>query len=135
MPGLPDGGALPPSLCGNGVVDAYERCDGSDLGVFTCRALGYDGGELRCNLATCQFDTIACTMFATDAGGSPGPDFGDDAGLLVCVPSGPCMIDTAAKGVCHRDGFSCEHCVSNEECWNVYGVGYVCFSGDCAIPL
>ncbi len=56
------------NLCGNGVIDEGEACDGENLGEATCETLdqGYTGGELACS-ATCQFDTSACTTPCTDA--------------------------------------------------------------------
>lgn len=48
--------------CGNGALDANETCDGGNLGGQTCVTLGYDGGVLACNQASCIFDTSACTI-------------------------------------------------------------------------
>ncbi|HEX6853075.1 MAG TPA: serine protease [Candidatus Polarisedimenticolaceae bacterium] len=46
--------------CGNGVVDAGEQCDGSDLGGETCESRGFPGGTLSCT-SSCTFNTSACT--------------------------------------------------------------------------
>jgi len=40
--------------CGNGVIDAGEYCDSSDLNNETCISLGYDQGTLKC--------TVNCTF-------------------------------------------------------------------------
>lgn len=48
------------NLCGNGVKDSGEACDGSDLGGQTCIGLGFSGGTLSCT-ASCSFNTSACT--------------------------------------------------------------------------
>jgi hypothetical protein len=56
---LGDSGAKPP-LCGNGVVEPGESCDGTAHGGQSCKSLGFDGGQLRCTLA-CAFDTLLCT--------------------------------------------------------------------------
>jgi hypothetical protein len=47
--------------CGNGVVDAGEDCDGTDLDGENCESVCLDssGGTLRCN-ADCTFDTSGC---------------------------------------------------------------------------
>jgi hypothetical protein len=47
-------------VCGNGVVEADEQCDGSDLGGHTCQGLGFTGGTLACG-PSCTFDTSGCT--------------------------------------------------------------------------
>jgi hypothetical protein len=60
-------------LCGNGVVDANEACDGLDLAGQTCRSLGFDGdcraksssgacvaSGLSCD-RNCSFDPSGCT--------------------------------------------------------------------------
>jgi len=46
-------------LCGNGVVDLGEDCDGADLNGQTCVTQGMTGGTLACT-ATCTFDLSAC---------------------------------------------------------------------------
>jgi formylglycine-generating enzyme len=46
-------------VCGNGLVEANEACDGTELGGATCMLLfGYEG-ELACTEA-CTLDTLAC---------------------------------------------------------------------------
>ena len=47
-------------ICGNGVVDAGEQCDGSNLNSQTCVTRGFTGGALSCT-ASCTFDTSSCT--------------------------------------------------------------------------
>jgi len=54
-------GNQPLPLCGNGVRDVFEECDGSDLGEATCASLGFaSGGTLGCT-AGCLLDVSACT--------------------------------------------------------------------------
>ncbi|MFV8753431.1 hypothetical protein ACNOYE_23010 [Nannocystaceae bacterium ST9] len=48
--------------CGNGVLDMGETCDGGNLGGQTCVGLGFDGGALACNQASCIYDTSNCTI-------------------------------------------------------------------------
>lgn len=47
--------------CGNGVLDALtgETCDGSNLGIATCVALGFGGGVLSCD-GSCLLDDSSC---------------------------------------------------------------------------
>jgi hypothetical protein len=54
-------GAPPTPVCGNGIIEVGEMCDGSDLGGETCSDQGFLGGTLACQ-ADCQaFDTSACS--------------------------------------------------------------------------
>lgn len=53
--GLCEGG-----FCGDGWIDPGENCDGTELGGFDCFSLGFMGGELACNRATCMFDVSMC---------------------------------------------------------------------------
>jgi hypothetical protein len=46
-------------LCGNGVIDAGESCDGDELAGATCPSLGFAGGELSCS-GSCTFSTYQC---------------------------------------------------------------------------
>jgi len=50
------------SICGNGVLEDGESCDGTDVGDATCASAGnFDGGTLSCT-DQCAFDTAACTL-------------------------------------------------------------------------
>ncbi len=46
-------------LCGDGIIDEGEDCDGDNLGEENCRTQGFDGGTLTCD-DTCSFDTTGC---------------------------------------------------------------------------
>jgi len=50
----------PVTYCGDGEKNGTEQCDGNDLGGNTCWDVGFDGGDLRCNNLTCQFNTNDC---------------------------------------------------------------------------
>ena len=56
----PTDGIDTPFRCGNGVADAAEECDESDLKGTSCEGLGFGGGTLGCDLQTCRFDTDQC---------------------------------------------------------------------------
>jgi hypothetical protein len=58
MTGLPDPDC---GVCGNGVADWYESCDGNDMGFMTCQDLDFSGGTLACD-ANCIFDTAGCVF-------------------------------------------------------------------------
>lgn len=51
----------PPPVCGNGVRESGEQCDGADLGTAACTDLeGYDGGTLRCDASCYAYTYEAC---------------------------------------------------------------------------
>lgn len=45
--------------CGDGLVDADEECDGTDLNGQSCESLGMGTGTLTCN--ECAYDTRGCS--------------------------------------------------------------------------
>jgi hypothetical protein len=59
-------------VCGNGVVDLGEQCDGTELGGITCEDLGYNGGELACDPVTCTYDASGCMAGGEMGGGTTG---------------------------------------------------------------
>jgi hypothetical protein len=64
--GDPTGGV---GMCGDGVIDIGEQCDGVELNGFTCADLGYSSGDLACDPVTCTYDASACV---TDMDGGSG---------------------------------------------------------------
>ncbi len=52
------------SVCGDGIIEGGEDCEGIDLGGATCESLGYPGGVLTCDIA-CSFDTSGCLPMPT----------------------------------------------------------------------
>jgi len=54
------GGCAP--VCGNGVREGAEVCDGTDLGGETCVSQGYEQGTLACGPLCDGFDTSACAV-------------------------------------------------------------------------
>ncbi|MDY0003809.1 MAG: DUF4215 domain-containing protein [Polyangia bacterium] len=46
-------------ICGNGVAECDEQCDGADLKNKTCEGIGYSGGTLSCT-SSCRFDVSSC---------------------------------------------------------------------------
>ena len=82
------------ALCGNGIIESDEQCDGTNLGSDSCVTLGYAGGTLVCN-GSCRFDTGGCTE---DSGcGCPASFIGD----------GLCDSD-CNNAECNFDGGDCE---------------------------
>jgi hypothetical protein len=54
-----DFGGGVPTVCGNGVKEPGEACDGVDLGGQTCQSQGFGAGILACN-TNCTFNTSGC---------------------------------------------------------------------------
>ncbi len=70
--GCENGACLPYTpACGNGVLDAGEECDGSNVGGATCQDVGFDSGTLSCtssctvNISGCYNSTPADTTAPT----------------------------------------------------------------------
>ena len=60
-PGTGPGDVALDELCGNGVIDGGEECDGALLGGATCQTLGFSGGgALNCDPVTCTYDESMC---------------------------------------------------------------------------
>jgi len=52
------------SVCGNGIIEGGENCEGDNLNNQTCLSLGYGPGNLTCDIA-CSFDTFNCSPLPT----------------------------------------------------------------------
>ena len=115
-----DGGSEP--VCGNGVIEGDEVCDGAALGGASCQALGHDGGDLICS-DQCTLDESLCHDCGAEdpcAGISCGPAAGT-CRLLDCQPYCDCT-DGAIPGpdlTCQQEG-SCrslgEPCSNDLQC-------------------
>jgi hypothetical protein len=71
-------------VCGNGLRETGEACDGSALGGQTCTSLGYGGGTLSC-ASSCAFNTSGCTP-------------------AVCLPAGAGTACTPTTSCCSGVG-------------------------------
>ncbi len=91
----------PPPICGNGVSDGDEQCDGADLAGTTCLSLGFAaGGTLGC-AAGCGFDTGLCTSQAFPATGGTACSV---AGSVVpCAGTGQDGDARAGAPLAYRD--------------------------------
>ena len=125
-PGEGSSGGVP--MCGNGVVEGDEACDGSDLGGNDCTDFGYDEGVLACD-QDCHAITDACLSCgdgeisltevceATDFDGETCTSLGFGGGALLCEvgcksidTSGCIPLPTCGDGV--RNGG--EQCDGND---------------------
>jgi MYXO-CTERM domain-containing protein len=67
-------------MCGNGVREGNEGCDGTDWLLTRCDDLPiYSGGTLTCDQSTCVFDTTQCTMPGVDTTAGTTPSGGDSS--------------------------------------------------------
>jgi hypothetical protein len=68
--------AVVPGVCGNGVKEINEQCDGNDFGGQTCFNFGYSGGSLSCN-SNCTLNFSGCIAGGGGGGGGGGaPQYG-----------------------------------------------------------
>jgi hypothetical protein len=106
-----DGGTKNPEpICGNGIVEGAETCDGSDFAGLTCTSLGRPDGELSCT-ELCTMDLTECREHnlcgdgirddgeaceENEFGTMSCANFGYDGGTLACTVE--CNIDATG---CH----------------------------------
>ncbi|MCC6748385.1 MAG: PKD domain-containing protein [Deltaproteobacteria bacterium] len=86
--------------CGNGVREAGEQCDGSDLGGTGCVQLGYFGGTLSC--LGCNFDTYRCSLPPPESCANGVDDNGNglvDCGEPSCNGHTTCLGSTVAPAL------------------------------------
>jgi hypothetical protein len=112
-----ESGCTSPPVCGDGVREGAEACDGNDLGGQSCTGLGYPGGVLACAI-DCSFDESGCTSppvcgdgvregaeacDGNDLGGQSCTGLGYSGGVLTCAID--CSFDesgcSSANGVFH----------------------------------
>ena len=104
-------------LCGNGLHEAPEQCDGAALGGQTCTTLGQGTGTLACE-ADCTFDTSGCQLPNLCGNGTLDPGETCDDGNRT---NGDCCSSTcqAETGASCDDGDACngiETCDSTGHC-------------------
>ena len=100
------------NLCGNGVIDEGEECDGTELDGQTCLDRGYNGGRLDCT-ADCHFDERHCISNAECGNGEVEQgeecDCGTDPNDL---PNGCPDINGGSNANCDSN------CTARTECGN-----------------
>ena len=122
-------------VCGNGIINTGENCDGTNLGPATCKSLGFSSGILDCT-SSCLFDVSACAI----PGGSCTSDIDCVSGSCVngfCAKSDDVCFDGKKNG--DETGIDCggscskkcdegQLCVKNNDC----STGF-CQFGVCAV--
>lgn len=72
----------PPGVCGNGVLEPDEECEGDQLSVADCAEITdafYGSGPLTC-ADGCKFDRTACPGYAPPSGPASESDGSDSGG-------------------------------------------------------
>ncbi|MFC1648786.1 hypothetical protein ACFL1B_04985, partial [Nanoarchaeota archaeon] len=122
--------------CGDGIIDAGEDCDGTNLQGFGCADWGYSG-TLSCD-TYCDFDISGC------GGGGPGggscPDGvrdageecdGSDFGGFVCADWGFTSGSLSCSNSCDFDTSMCGYANTGGDCGNgVMETGEECDGSD-----
>ncbi len=122
-----------PTECGNGEVEVGEECDSGDLAGWTCESLGYDNGQLHCDLS-CRIDASDCISNRL-ADGAPCAEGYLCAGDICWRPmvngwdmtagycSGECPLDICSGGgACLPNGpagpepYCYDLCINNDDC-------------------
>jgi len=101
-------GATADAVCGNGVREFDEQCDGADLGNATCSSRGCSGGGVLGCKTDCTFDTSGCSGCPICGDGTC--DLGED-----CLSCGADCISQSSQacgnGICEAaDGENCLSC-------------------------
>ena len=96
-----EAGSSSASLCGNGVVEPGEMCDGSIVEDATCSSLGYTAGSLACSADCRAFATGSCRRAVSIAGGRFHTCVLFDNGKVKCWGSGHVLGlgDSADRGL------------------------------------
>jgi len=107
----------PADDCGDGIVDAGEDCDATNLNGYICADLGFVSGDLTCG-TTCLFDTTGCS----DAGivtlegivWSPGADEPTTLGGNRFPVPGALVIAHSAPPTVPPPGVYCNTCADEQ---------------------
>lgn len=132
-------------ICGDGILEGNEACDGDDLGGRTCASLGLGEGQLGCRDDCVAFDPTNCGVEddcgngmldegeicdGTDLAGETCVSQGFDAGDLGCNADCTALVDSecidwvgdccAANGSIGCDDSACTQaiCDSDPYCCN-----------------
>ncbi|MGM0597239.1 MAG: hypothetical protein ACQES9_09390 [Myxococcota bacterium] len=136
-------------VCGDGIIEGDEVCDGTNLNENTCSTLNPDeSGELACSDDCLSYDQSNCVEAECGNGIKDGNDQcdGDDLGGATCEDVGDgdftggtlgcnnedCTYDTSECEVaCNVEGAfeSCDHTAGDNECCDINEM-----PADCYLP-
>ncbi len=122
-------------LCGNGVIDAGEVCDGGNLGGASCGDFGCGGGTLACNASCDGFDTSACTGCPAICGNGTCESGEDCASCAADCPSFDVAGASCGNGICEAgNGENCNNCAldCNGRTNGNPANRFCCGDGDCS---
>ncbi len=106
-------------ICGNGVMETGEQCDGTQLLTDQCRLFGFDSGTITCN-NNCTLNTNVCTAICGNGQLAPTEQC-DDGGLCsnnttVCTSDAFCSYYGANPPCTKRNGDGCNAQCETEYC-------------------
>lgn len=91
-------------MCGDGMLDDGEECDGAELDGTTCADVGdFIGGRLACDARSCTFDTSGCMATPADpvevceSINLSMPDAGSAVSSVVTLPDGDVAADVTVS--------------------------------------
>lgn len=138
-----DNGGAGDAMCGNGVAQGVELCDGNDLRFQTCTSATHgvmSRGTLACK-PDCTFDVSNCTGEGGGAGSGNRSDGGSsDAGTLdASTGAGDAGKATCGNGVAQGDELCDGHDLRFRTCRRVtHGVmsgGALACKSDCTFDV
>lgn len=98
----------PGAVCGNGVQEEGEACDGRDTSPDACGAAGFPAGLALC-LADCTLDTSWCSDGAC-VNGLDDHDDGVDCDDGACLGRMGCPLESCVDGI-DNDGDGLTDCI------------------------
>ncbi len=119
--------------CGNSAIEAIEECDSDDFGGVTCADYGFDGGNLRCDPASCTVLKDECIGGCGNLLAEPGEicDGVDFGGQTCETVAGLVDGELACTDLCQLDISGCHECgngaqEADEPCDGVAFGGFTC---------
>lgn len=115
------------SVCGNGIVETGEQCDGADLAGEDCESQGFDEGTLACGTSgptACKFVTTSCCRCGDGVVGCTETCDGNTAHCEDIDPLYDNTHDAGCLSYCEWDTSTCTSAA-------VYGNGVIEFPEQC----